>query len=56
MKHLQIVKTEPAPSTLLLMAALAQGKQATRFNLYEDQDYARLVELVFSHDEVVSWW
>jgi hypothetical protein len=56
MKHLQIVKTDPNPSTLLLMDALGQGKEVTRFNLYQDQDYPRLVELIFSHDEVVSWW
>jgi hypothetical protein len=56
MKHLQIVKTEPAASTLLLMEALGQGKEVTRFNLYQDRDYARLVDLIFSHDEVVSWW
>ncbi|MFH1035837.1 MAG: hypothetical protein V1806_15125 [Pseudomonadota bacterium] len=56
MKHLQIVKTEPNASTLFLMEALSQGKEVTRFDLYQDQDYARLVELIFSHDEVVSWW
>ncbi len=56
MKHLQIVKSPPQASTQLLMAALAQGKEVTRFDLYQDQDYARLVELIFSHDEVVSWW
>ena len=56
MKHLQIVKTQPNQATLFLMDALAQGKEATRFNLYEDRDYARLVELIFAHDEIVSWW
>lgn len=56
MKHLQLVKTEPGESTRKLMEALAQGKEVTRFNLYEDQDYDRLLALIFSHDEVVSWW
>jgi hypothetical protein len=56
MKLLQIVKTEPDAATEFLMQALGKGKQITRFDLYRDQDYQRLVELIFDHDEVISWW
>lgn len=56
MKQLQIVKTPPTPTTEFLMAALGQGRQVTRFDLYRDRDYPRLIELVFGHDEVISWW
>ncbi len=56
MKHLQIVKTPPNPTTQALMEALAQGKDVTRFNLYEDRDYAKLVDLIFAHEEIISWW
>ena len=56
MKHLQIVKTEPNQSTRFLMEALSQGKETTRFNLYETSDYDKLVDLIFSHEEIVSWW
>lgn len=56
MKQLQIVKTQPNATSQALMDALAQGKEVTRINLYEDQDYAKLVALIFSHEDIISWW
>lgn len=56
MKLLYIYKTEPDKSTQVLAEALAEGKELTRFNLYENTDYAALVEQIFANDEVVSWW
>jgi hypothetical protein len=56
MKLLHIVKTQPNDSTQFLIDKLSEGKEVTRYNLYEEQDYAKLVELIFSHDEVISWW
>lgn len=56
MKYLQVVKTPPTPSTQVLMGALAQGREVTRFNLYEDRDYAKLVELIFDCDTMQNWW
>jgi len=56
MKLLNIVKTEPNDSTEFLIKALSEGKEATRWNLYENTDYDKLVAEVFSHDEVISWW
>jgi hypothetical protein len=56
MRYLQVIKTPPSASAQVLIAGLAQGQEVTRFNLYEDQDYAKLVELIFSHEIVQSWW
>ncbi len=56
MKQLQIVKTQPNATSQTLMDALAQGKEVTRFNLYQDRDYAKLVDLIFAHEDIVSWW
>jgi len=56
MKLLNIVKTEPNQSTSFLMDALSQGKEVTRFNLYENQDYDELIKLIFEHEEIISWW
>lgn len=56
MALLNIVKTEPNDMVSKLIAGLSQGKETTRYNLYEEQDYDKLLELIFSHDEVISWW
>jgi hypothetical protein len=57
MKYLQVVKTAPDKSADFLMRALApEGGEITRFDLYQDQDYDRLVELIFASDVVQSWW
>lgn len=56
MKLLNIVKTEPNETTQLLMDGLSEGKEATRWNLYENPDYDKLVAEIFAHDEVISWW
>jgi len=56
MKLLYILKTQPDANTQVLMERLGQGKEVTRFNLYENADYAKLVEEVFAHEEVISWW
>lgn len=56
MSLLYIVKTEPNQSTQLLMDAMAQGKSLTRYNLYQEQDYDKLVQLIFANEEIISWW
>lgn len=55
-KMLYIVKSQPTKSTSFLMEKLGEGKDLTRFNLYEDADYARLVNLIFANEEIISWW
>jgi len=56
MSLLYIVKSEPTPSTETLMDSLGQGKEVTRFNLYENTDYDKLVEDIFAAEEIISWW
>lgn len=56
MSMLYIVKTQPAPSTEFLMKALGEGKDVTRYDLYQEQDYDKLVELIFANEEIISWW
>lgn len=56
MKHLMIFKSEPGESAVFLSEKLSQGKDVTRFNLYEDTDYDKLVQLIFENDEIISWW
>ena len=57
MKLLHIFKTEPDDITNTLKGILSLEKETTDFPLYEgDVDYERLVDLIFEHDEVISWW
>ena len=58
MKTLHILKTEPEDHTERLMSTLfASEKESTVFNLYEESaDYEKLLDLIFEHDKVISWW
>lgn len=58
MKILHILKTEPDNNTKILMASLgeSQGKETCIFALYEQADYEKLIDLIFEHDKVISWW
>ena len=59
MKILHILKTEPDNTTIKLMSAFGapQGEEATLFELYDEQaDYEKLIDLLFQHDEIISWW
>ncbi len=59
MKILHILKTEPENNTKTLMASLgeSQGKETSVFALYDEQaDYEKLIDLIFEHDKIISWW
>jgi hypothetical protein len=56
MSLLYILKSEPTQSTEILMDSLGEGKEVTRFNLYENTDYDQLVQEIFAADEIISWW
>ncbi len=57
MKLLHIYRSRPTEEVLKLVEILSEGNPADSFPLYESEvDYAKLVELIFSHDKVVSWW
>ena len=57
MKLLHIYRSRPTEEVLKLAKILSEGNESDSFSLYEEGvDYAKLVELIFSHDKVVSWW
>jgi hypothetical protein len=57
MKMLHILKSEPDTDTETLMAILSEAADATTFKLYEGEpDYETLIDEVFAHDKVISWW
>ena len=56
MTTLHIFRTEPDEQVRELIWAITPG-ETTRIVLYEEiVDYDRLVEALFSHDRVISWW
>jgi hypothetical protein len=57
MKMLHIYRSEPDTVSKTLANTLSEGNQVTEFKLYEgDPDYDRLIDLIFEHDKVISWW
>ena len=59
MKILHILKTEPDSNTKILMASLgeSQSKETSVFALHDEQaDYEKLIDLIFEHDKIISWW
>ena len=57
MKTLHLVKTEPDNNIKALIDIFSEGEEATVFNLYEPQtDYDELLNLIFDHDKIISWW
>jgi hypothetical protein len=57
MKLLQIYRSKPTEEVIQLASSLSEDNDVTSFNLFEGEvDYARLVELIFENEKVVSWW
>ncbi len=58
MKVLHILKSEPDENTKTLMDLMSEGEETTVYPLYDDAgaDYEKLIDLIFDHDKVVSWW
>ncbi len=58
-KMLHILNTEPDETQRKLMNALSRGYHTLEFPLYEentDADYDELVDLIFEHNQIISWW
>jgi hypothetical protein len=58
-KMLHVLNTKPHDQQRTLMNILSLGYHTLEFPLYEentDEDYDELIELIFEHDQVVSWW
>ena len=57
MRILHILKSEPDETTRRLIDIISEGERATRINLYEGQtSYDQLIDFMFEHDKVISWW
>jgi len=57
MKLLHILKSEPDANTKTLMAIVSEGNEASQFPLYDVHvDYEALIDRIFAHDKVISWW
>lgn len=57
MKILHLLKTPPDDTTRLLKELVSEGQDITEISLYEEQpDYEKLIDLIFAHDKVISWW
>jgi len=57
MKILHIYRHPPEEVTKDLVAVVSRDRQATEFPLYQEPvDYDRLLELVLTHDQAISWW
>ena len=57
MKILHILRTEPDETVDNFIKASTNGDQAKAAELYKsDIDWSCLVDDIFSHDKVISWW
>ena len=57
MKILHILKSEPDHNTKILMDYVSEGDEISVYPLYDDQaDYEKLIDKIFEHDKVISWW
>ena len=57
MKLLNILKSEPDENTRTFIEILSEGEEATEFSLYEEAaEYEKLIDMIFEHDKVITWW
>lgn len=57
MKILHVFRHPPDVTTKELVHILSREREAAAFPLYRRPvDYDRLLELVLTHDQVISWW
>jgi uncharacterized membrane protein YvbJ len=57
MKILYILRTRPDLTVDKIMQTITNGDQSQVRKLYEDKiDWLKLVDDIFDHDKVISWW
>lgn len=57
MDILHIIKTEPDNETALFIKKISENKKVTTIKLYSpDTDWDDVVDKIFLHKKVVSWW
>ena len=57
MKVLHIFRSEPDETVQKIVKSTTNGDQSEVTKLYQDNiDWFRLVDDIFSHEKVISWW
>ena len=57
MKILNIYRSEPDETVKKLVEIVSRDREATSFDLFTAApDYDKLVDLIFSADQTISWW
>lgn len=57
MKILYILRTEPDGTVEKFMQTVTNGDKSKVAKLYEGQvDWSKLVDDIFEHDKIISWW
>jgi len=57
MKLLHVIKTEPDENTKTLMDIVSEGAETKEVKLYDKTaDYEKLIDMIFEHDRVITWW
>ena len=57
MKTLHLLRSEPDETTRILMDALTGEDGTAVVSLYDTAvDYDRLLDAIFAHDRIVTWW
>jgi len=57
MKILHVFRHPPDAETRELAAGLSREREVTEFFLYQEPaDYDRLLDLIITHGQVISWW
>jgi hypothetical protein len=57
MKILYILRSRPDVAVEKFMKTMTNGDQAEVAALYQENiDWSKLVDDIFEHDKVISWW
>lgn len=57
MKLLHVLRSEPDDEVKKLVEILSDGTESKTFGLYKGAaNYDELIDLVFEHDKVITWW
>lgn len=55
MKILYILQQAPDATLKTIMDVHKKGNEVTVVDVRENKDYGKIVDLIFSHDKVISW-
>ena len=57
MKILHIFRTEPDKTVENIVKTTTNGDKSKVWELYKgDIDWSRVVDDIFSHEKIISWW